>query len=238
MPTTKKVRVRKAVKRTNNAAKSKVNVIVNVNSGNRKKVIGRAKSTSAMMPSVAPPPVIIPPSITSPPAAHNSLTDGHVQYLHHLTSSMVNLLRQPQAQTTVAPQPAFTSPEPVQGNLAKPTDDLPEPLKPEIPVDVKKEWVDPATETRGRSLFTRGATRSETPPHRRVASSPSSSSPPARSPTQTPRPHNKAAYIRHFASDYGITGLQNFNMDQLQRVFNASNKAAEADAIKLQRKRA
>ena len=234
MPSTKKVRVRKAVvmtqaKRTNNAAKSKVNVVVNVNSGNRKKIIGRAKSTSAMVPSVAPPSII-----NAPPAAHNSLTDGHVQYLHHLTSSMVNLLRQPQAQTTVAPQPAFTSPEPVQGNLAKPTDDLPEPLKPEIPVDVKKEWVDPATETRGRSLFTRGATRSVSPVHHRSPSS--SMSPPARSPTQTPRPRTKDEYIHHFVNDYGIKGLKNFNVAQLERIFDARDKTAEASAIKRQRK--
>ena len=103
-------------------AKTKVNVVVNVNSGNRKKVIGR--SAPVVMPSVAPPPMIMPsnphPSINiASPTPSNALTDGHHELIKHLTSSMANLIVRPPE--TIAPNEPFKSPEGVQGNLNKPT---------------------------------------------------------------------------------------------------------------------
>jgi len=120
MPTKKKVSKKKT-----NKASAKVNVVVNVNSGNRKKVVGGGKSANPM-PSVAPPsvaPTVVPrtttPSIniTSPPP-HNALSDGHREFIDHLKSSMSNpnftfpMLR--------APNSAFQSPEGVQGDLGIP----------------------------------------------------------------------------------------------------------------------
>ena len=241
MPATKKIRVRKVAKKTTTTAKSKskVSVVVNVNSGNRKKVIGGSKSAPVNMPAVAPPPVFIPPPsnptptlATQPDAHHNSLTDGHVQYLHNLTTSMVHQLRQQQYTTPPLPIQPFVSPEPVQGDLSKTTDDLPKSLKPDPDEEPKKEWIDPSAESRGRSLFKRGATRSESPvPYHRSTSSVSPS------PHHTPRPKTRAQYIQHFSEDYGITGLQNFNVPQLERIWNATDKTAVASAIKRERKR-
>ena len=213
---TKKRVVRKKI--TKSAAKAKVNVVVNVNSGNRKKVVGR--STPVVLPAVAPPPMIMPsnphPSINvSSHVPHNALTDGHHEFIKHLTSSMANLFVRPKE--PIPPNESFKSPEGVQGNLNKPTDDLPSPLTSLAPSEMGGE--DEARHgTRGHGLLNFAA-RSPSPP------------------SATPMPETRDVFLRYFDENFGIRGLQRFNLAQLRRVFQSPDMAAEASAIKRERRR-
>jgi len=217
---TKKRVVRKKI--TKSAAKAKVNVVVNVNSGNRKKVVGR--SAPLVMPAVAPPPMISAgPAVAPHPSInvssnvpHNALTDGHHEFIKHLTSSMANLFVRPEE--PIPPNESFKSPEGIQGNLNKPTDDLPSPLSSLAPSEMGG---DDETKhgTRGHGLLNFAA-RSPSPPS-----------------SKTPMPETRDMFLRYFDESFGIRGLQRFNLAQLRRVFQSSDMAAEASAIKRERRR-